>query len=601
MRVALRALAVSCILIANTTQATEMKQQNNTVINLQIALKSIQTEYDAFTKSLAVINDNIAIEKTKLTNSKIQEKLLAKKKSAALKQMNAQYALMVDNPMQDITTAQNNYRDVIQEQQQNKLLIADSAATLGQLEKQLSEKKIEHIRLLNKREAISEEINVSRINRLRDEMQQTKSQTVEQSVTCDLQTSFSKCISRNELLSKQKASKAYLNTLFDSVTESELVKEHKTTSSAHVKLLSHTVLNSEFSGKGDYSSTMQVTLQGVLPKNEACKLLNIETRYCAEQTSKIENTAKKTKKNDNKDALYELTIRSNQYDDEVFIDGISYGSTKLSVMLSPGPHHIVVKKANYVDFEQNVKLKNNMMVRAKLVKAVISLKDGQLVQDVLASGERGPELIALPAKDKTIKAFSVGKNPITVADFKRFVKASNYKTAAESSNGCVEYVNGKETYNADLNWRQPGFEQTDEHPVVCINAADTNAYLTWLSKITDQKYRLPNSSEWEYAARAGSNDNYWWGNDAGNSKANCAYCGSQWSNKSTAPVQSFEANKFGLYDTVGNVWELTGGNDLVARGGAWNFTPKLSQLDVRLELRPEFRANYVGFRALREN
>ena len=270
-------------------------------------------------------------------------------------------------------------------------------------------------------------------------------------------------------------------------------------------------------------------------------------------------------------------------------------------MLSPGPHHIVVKKANYVDFEQNVKLKNNMMVRAKLVKAVISLKDGQLVQDVLASGERGPELIALPAKDKTIKAFSVGKNPITVADFKRFVKASNYKTAAESSNGCVEYVNGKETYNADLNWRQPGFEQTDEHPVVCINAADTNAYLTWLSKITDQKYRLPNSSEWEYAARAGSNDNYWWGNDAGNSKANCAYCGSQWSNKSTAPVQSFEANKFGLYDTVGNVWELTGGNDLVARGGAWNFTPKLSQLDVRLELRPEFRANYVGFRALREN
>ncbi|QUM79712.1 SUMF1/EgtB/PvdO family nonheme iron enzyme [Moritella sp. 5] len=615
MRVALRALAASCILIMNTAQSTETSQQNNTVGNLQTELKSIQSEYDTFITSLAVINDSIAIENTKLAQARTQRKALVGQTAKALTQMNAQYALMIDNPMQDITTSQNDYRYAIQQQQKNKQFIKDSVATLAQLNKQVSEKNIERVRLLNQRETISEEIKISRINRLKNEMQQAHSLDINQSVSCDLQTSFSKCITRSNLLSKQKASKTYLNTLFNSVTEAKLVSKHKTNSKAHVKLLGHKVLTSEFSGQGTYSSTIQVKMQGVLPKNEACKLLNISTRYCAERSPQIEQVSAKADNNDNKGALYELTIRSNQYDDEVFIDGVSYGSTKLSVMLSPGPHHIVVKKPNYMDFEQNVKLKNNLMVRAELIKASVSLKNGQAVQDFLASGERGPELISVPAgqltasadsgieqvKKQIIKAFSVGQNPITVADFKRFVNASNYTTAAESGNGCMEYLDGKETYNADLNWRQPGFKQTDEHPVVCINSADTNAYLTWLSKATGQKYRLPNNSEWEYVARAGSSYNYWWGNDVGNSKANCAYCGSQWSNIGTAPVQSFKANKFGLYDTVGNVWELTGGNNLVARGGAWNFTPKLALVDTRLELKPNFRANYVGFRVLREN
>ena len=602
MRVALRALAASCILIMNTAQATETNQQNNTVDNLQTELKSIQSEYDTFITSLAVVNDNIAIENTKLAQARTQGKALVGQTAKALTQMNAQYALMIDNPMQDITTSQNDYRYAIQQQQKNKQLIKDSVATLAQLNKQVSEKNIERVRLLNQRETISEEINISRINRLNNEMQQTQSLDINQRVNCDLQTSFSKCISRSNLLSKQKASKTYLTSLFNSVTEAKLVSKHKANSSAHVKLLGHKVLTGEFSGQGTYSSTMQVTMQGVLPKNAACKLLNISTRYCAEQSPQEAQSTTTTDNDDNKGALYELTIRSNQYDDEVFIDGVSYGSTKLSVMLSPGPHHIVIKKPNYMDFEQNIKLKNNLMVRAELVKATVSLRNGQAVQDFLASGERGPELISVPSDIKqAIKAFSVGQNPITVADFKHFVSASNYTTAAESGNGCVEYLNGKETYNADLNWRQPGFAQTDEHPVVCINSADTNAYLTWLSKATGQKYRLPNNGEWEYVARAGSSYNYWWGNDAGNSKANCAYCGSQWSNKSTAPVQSFKANKFGLYDTVGNVWELTSGDNLVARGGAWNFAPKLAQVDERLELKPNFRANYIGFRALREN
>ena len=207
-----------------------------------------------------------------------------------------------------------------------------------------------------------------------------------------------------------------------------------------------------------------------------------------------------------------------------------------------------------------------------------------------------------PARNAVIdSAFSVAQNQTTIADFKRFVTQSKYVTEAEAGQGCATFVDGKPQYDATLNWRNPGFKQSDLHPVVCISKKDSQAYLTWLSKVTQREYRLPTEVEWEYVARAGSADNFWWGTDVGNNKANCAYCGSEWSNKSTSPVKSFSANSFGIFDTVGNVWELTSGDDVVARGGSWNFAPSLARAAVRLELSSNFRSNYLGFRVLREN
>jgi hypothetical protein len=83
----------------------------------------------------------------------------------------------------------------------------------------------------------------------------------------------------------------------------------------------------------------------------------------------------------------------------------------------------------------------------------------------------------------------------------------------------------------------------------------TKQYLPWLSRETHQTYRLLTEAEWEYAARAGSRGKYTWGDEIGSNRANCDGCGSQWDNKQTAPVGSFEANAFNLHDMHGNVWE----------------------------------------------
>ena len=118
------------------------------------------------------------------------------------------------------------------------------------------------------------------------------------------------------------------------------------------------------------------------------------------------------------------------------------------------------------------------------------------------------------------------------------------------------------------------------------------------------RYRLPTEAEWEYAARAGTTTAYWWGNEIGDNRANCAGCGSRWDNESTAPVGSFAANAWGLHDVHGNVWEwvqdcwhdsydgapedesawTVGGdcNRRVLRGGSWFSTPGVLRAAYRV-------------------
>ena len=94
-----------------------------------------------------------------------------------------------------------------------------------------------------------------------------------------------------------------------------------------------------------------------------------------------------------------------------------------------------------------------------------------------------------------------------------------------------------------------------QRPVINVNWVDAQIYVQWLSYRTGESYRLLSEAEWEYVARAGSTTRYWWGDELGQNRANCAICGSQWDDDRTAPVGSFAPNVFGLYDVSGNVWE----------------------------------------------
>jgi formylglycine-generating enzyme required for sulfatase activity len=112
-------------------------------------------------------------------------------------------------------------------------------------------------------------------------------------------------------------------------------------------------------------------------------------------------------------------------------------------------------------------------------------------------------------------------------------------------------------------------------PVTNVTWDDAQQYVKWLAKMTDRPYRLLTEAEWEYVARAGTSTTYWWGDRVGSGDANCVGCGSQWDNKETSPVGSFQPNAFGLYDTSGNVWQWVQDclhpdyNGAPADGSAW--------------------------------
>ncbi|QDT12154.1 SUMF1/EgtB/PvdO family nonheme iron enzyme [Stieleria marina] len=274
------------------------------------------------------------------------------------------------------------------------------------------------------------------------------------------------------------------------------------------------------------------------------------------------------------------------------------------------------------------------------------------------------------------KPFYLSTTEVTRGQFARFVEDTSFETTSQmrsstsekdargTPSGIVGWDPAPDPnapdheqsfrQKRDLNWTNPGFEQTDDHPVVGVSFSDAKAFCRWLSKKENQSYRLPTEAEWEYAARAGTQTLFSFGNEfrgviqnhanVANSELEKVAPGRvmrQWiidldadqddGHVFTSPVGHYMANPFGLHDMHGNVWEwcedkyldtfydqfkTTGhqavrnraidpvnlqnwtqqGDWRVIRGGSWFTSP----IQVRSACRGYFDASdaaaYVGFR-----
>lgn len=143
-------------------------------------------------------------------------------------------------------------------------------------------------------------------------------------------------------------------------------------------------------------------------------------------------------------------------------------------------------------------------------------------------------------------------------------------------------------------------------PVINVTYDDAAAYARWLGSRWQRPCRLPREDEWERAARADRATAYWWGDEIGTDHANCRHCGGEWDGKMTAPVGSFPANPYGLYDMEGNVWEWTTtcADDTcqrrIAKGGAWYYIPQQAKPTARTAQSANLWSYTVGFRVLCE-
>lgn len=230
-----------------------------------------------------------------------------------------------------------------------------------------------------------------------------------------------------------------------------------------------------------------------------------------------------------------------------------------------------------------------------------------------------------------VDGFWMAKHEVTRGQFLKFVEATGYKTDAEKRGTAYIFnasTNWKWKEMSGYSWRKPGYKQTDDHPAAIISWNDANAFINWLSKKSSAKFRLPTEAEWEYAARAGSQDRWFWGNDM---NVACEYANAADKDKVwaahfpcddkyifTAPVGTYKPNAFGLYDMVGNLWEwcadvayskhseknpkvTSGIAARVVRGGSWFGEPWFVRSAIRGGYYPDFRFNSLGFRLLRTN
>lgn len=342
--------------------------------------------------------------------------------------------------------------------------------------------------------------------------------------------------------------------------------------------------------------------------------------------------------------LARLSVRSNVSGYTLFINGQAWTSEDAGgIELSPGTYTVRVEKAGHEPVEKRTILTAGdeqslqfvlVPLQATVVAAAPSTPKPGLGPGMVRI-EGGCFVMGSPASERgrkdderqhrvCVEDFAIGRHEVTVADFQRFVEAAGYRTEAEQSKGCY-VLDGKWAYDSSKTWRKTGFPQDGLHPAVCVSWNDAHAYIDWLGRETDWRYRLPTEGEWEYAARGGNPGARFWGTDR---SAACAYASVADSRHNTrdgfpcddgyehtAPVGSYRANGLGLYDMLGNVWEWTcsrydpgyRGSEShcssrgergprAGRGGSWDNKPKYVRLASRGGSSPSTRNSNLGFR-----
>ncbi len=212
--------------------------------------------------------------------------------------------------------------------------------------------------------------------------------------------------------------------------------------------------------------------------------------------------------------------------------------------------------------------------------------------------------------------FLLGSHEVTVGQFKTFVEATDFLTETEKLGGSLVWISAEARHRRvpEMNWRNPGYEKTDNHPVVCVTWNDAQAFCRWLGAREGRAYTLPSEAQWEYACRAGTDTAYFYGDGEDQLAAYVWYVAN--SKGLVRPVGEKRANAWGLHDMPGNVWEWnsdgyqadyyrisprldpTGGasGTRVMRGGSCRDTAPFGRSANRGFVPPDVSNDLIGFR-----
>ncbi len=236
--------------------------------------------------------------------------------------------------------------------------------------------------------------------------------------------------------------------------------------------------------------------------------------------------------------------------------------------------------------------------------------------DLMGHGRKNEK----PVRSVTVSGFYMGKHEVTVEQFRLFVEDSGYVTNAEKRGWVldIDVAMGSWSRQEGISWKNPGFSQEDDHPVVWVDWDDANAFTQWLSARSEGKFRLPTESEWEFAAKGKNPGNVWSGTSNVKELSRYAWYDAN-SQGVTHGVGQKNPNGLNIYDMSGNVWEwcLDGyspysstiqtllnpvvqqGELRVLRGGSWRVDGSIVTTTYRNGYKPGYSHSSIGFRLVK--
>ena len=205
------------------------------------------------------------------------------------------------------------------------------------------------------------------------------------------------------------------------------------------------------------------------------------------------------------------------------------------------------QKAGAQDKETSVPLGNGVEMKLVRIDAG-TFTQGSPATERDRSGDETQRQVTLT------RAFYLGKYPVTRGQFAQFAKETGFRTESEvGTSGGFGWDGSKLVQRKDYTWKNPGFPQTDQDPVVMITWPDAKAFLQWISRKAGSQFDLPTEAQWEYACRAGTDTAFWNGDDPVGAGEIVWHKGNAQSR--THPVGEKGENAWGLGDMHGNVWE----------------------------------------------
>ena len=240
---------------------------------------------------------------------------------------------------------------------------------------------------------------------------------------------------------------------------------------------------------------------------------------------------------------------------EATVSVVGLSRTYISGMrLPPGEYRVQVAAEGYESRDERVRHGSDPTVYEVALERS-GPQPGESFADALVSGGKGPEMVVIPAGKFRMGCLSDDdscdddEKPIRDVQIPQPFALSKYEVTFADWGACVS-AGGCNRYRPnDEGWGRGRL------PLINVSWKDAQRYVSWLSSQTGENYRLASEAEWEYAARAGTDTKYFWGDQIGHNRANCGpySCGD--AGLATSSVGAFEPNAFGLHDMHGNVWE----------------------------------------------